>query len=126
MNGLLKLERTFQAFLFSCEDGSSVLIGTKDGKIRAPSLYLSSGNGALYAAMILLGTSFLHPIAMILPTSKLSTSNENLRQFKKASEIGLSPVANPVLATMALLKRSGSFASNLKGIRNIPVDQAKL
>ncbi|MBA7541470.1 hypothetical protein ES705_33784 [subsurface metagenome] len=45
-NGFSHFPNCSNAFLLASCSGSSVLIGTKEGNIRAPALYVSSGKGA--------------------------------------------------------------------------------
>ena len=50
-NGRSNLRKTPHAISLSLLDGSSMVTGTKVGKIRAALLNVSSGNGASYAAI---------------------------------------------------------------------------
>ena len=50
-------------------------------------------------------------MAIIPPTLNSGTSCEYLRQLRKASDIGLSPVGKPVLATTTREKRAGFWAT---------------
>src|SRR5207302_5744792 len=90
--GFVHDRNVFQAFLFASEAGSSGAMGTSIGNWRAPALYESSGNGALYAPATSGGTSWWQPRLTITPTSKSSTSWDNRCHRMNPSPAGVSPV----------------------------------
>lgn len=96
-NGFFHANSPSHALLFGTVAGSSEEIGTRTGNCRAPALYLSSGNGALYAAITPGSGLFLHPRLTMSPMSNSGTVWEKSRHRINASPAGMSPVGRKVL-----------------------------
>ena len=110
--GRSKAASTSQAARFGAASGSSGDVGTRVGNCRAPSLYVSSGNGASYAAITSSLRSVVHPPLMIRPIGISGTSCENFCQARNASPGFPSPVGRKVLAATTPAKRSGWAATS--------------